>query len=126
MRRIGLLIVILLAVGCTQRVSPGYVGMVMTPGGLTGEALAAGNHTCWGRDKLVVIETKEETVTEELKVLCKDDLNFGFDLKTRTRLRGRDGKAIKVLLDRQGSNLAWEGDVGVLKYDFLYKTYVKP
>ncbi len=112
--------------GCTERVPPGYVGMVMQPGGLTGVALAPGNHSCYGRDKLVIIETKEATITEKLRVLCKDDLNFGFDVKVRSRLRSSDGAAIKDVLNRQGSNIVWNGGVGVLKYDFLYQTYVQP
>jgi regulator of protease activity HflC (stomatin/prohibitin superfamily) len=119
-------VLVILAAGCTKRVPPGYVGMVMRPGGLTGQALAPGNHTCYGRDKLVIIETKEATITEKLRVLCKDDLNFGFDVKVRSRLKASDGNAIKDVLNRQGSNIVWEGGVGILKYDFLYTTYVQP
>jgi regulator of protease activity HflC (stomatin/prohibitin superfamily) len=127
MKRTVLLLALLgVLVGCTERVPPGYVGMIMQPSGLTGVALAPGNHTCYGRDKLVIIETKEAAITEKLRVLCKDDLNFGFDVKVRSRLKSSDGAAIKDVLNRQGSNIVWEGGVGILKYDFLYQTYVQP
>lgn len=112
--------------GCTERVPPGYVGMVMEPGGLTGEVLEPGNHTCFNRDRMVLIETKEETKTEQLSVLCKDDLNFKFDLKVRPRLKTRDSKGIISLLNLQGANIRWDGVSGTLKFNILYNNYVQP
>jgi regulator of protease activity HflC (stomatin/prohibitin superfamily) len=117
---------LILLSGCTERVPPGYVGMVMQPGGLTGEALAPGNHSCYNRDRMVLIETKEATLTENLSVLCADDLNFKFDLKVRARPRSQDAQGIKDLLNRQGANIQWTGGAGVLKFDYLYNTYVAP
>ncbi len=112
--------------GCTERIPPGYYGMVMTPGGLSGDVLAPGNHTCYGRDRMVMIEGKEVVHTEKLSVLCADDLNFKFDLKVRSRLKSKDNKAFLEVLEKQGANIRWEADMGVLAYDWLYKTYVQP
>ena len=111
-----------LALGCTEEVSPGYVGMVMQPSGLTGQALQPGRHSCWGRDEMVLIETKEVAAKEEMSILCKDDLNFKFDLVVKVRLRGTDGNAIKELLNRQGANMV----NNVLTLDPVYATYVRP
>jgi regulator of protease activity HflC (stomatin/prohibitin superfamily) len=111
---------------CTEKVPPGYAGMVMKPGGLTGEVLSPGSYSCWGRDRLILIETKEMTMTEKLSVLCADDLNFKFELKVRARLRKSASKNILDVLNRQGANIIWKGDVGILKADLLYGVYVKP
>ncbi len=119
--------------GCglfTERVPPGYQGMIMKPSGLTGTVLQPGNHSCWGRDRLILIEAKEVTKTESLSVLCADDLNFKFDLKVRSRIAKSDGKGLMAVLDRQGANIVWSGKnrngaVGIIKYDFLYATYIK-
>ena len=114
-----------LATGCTERVPPGFIGMVMEPGGLTGEVLAPGNHTCYNRDRMVLIEYVERAYTEPLSILCDDDLNFKFDLKIRVMTLAKDNNAVLDLLGKQGSQISWEGEVGVLPFDVLYKTYVK-
>lgn len=108
----------------SEKVPPGYVGMIMKPGGLTGEVLPAGTYACWGRDKMVLIETLEFPATESLSVLCADDLNFKFDLKTRSRLRSADSQAVKEVLSRQGAKIQWKGDTGRLFFKDLYATYV--
>lgn len=121
---IGLIFVLI--AGCSERVPPGYVGMVMKPQGLTGQALAPGNHSCYGRDKMVLIPTNEVTKTEKLSVLCADDLNFKFDLKLRARLKKSAGKDILNVLNRQGANIKWAGDRGILAFGSLYATYLAP
>lgn len=120
---IMVLFITVVAFGCSEAVSPGFVGMVMQPAGLTGEPLQPGRHSCWGRDRMILIETKEVAKKEALNILCKDDLNFKFDLVLRTRLRATNGPAIKELLNKQGSNITSKG---VLKIDSLYTTYVRP
>jgi len=113
-------------VGCTERVPVGFVGMNQTPDGLTGITLAPGNHSSWGRDTMILVENREDTVTEKLSVLMKDELNFKFDVKIRTRLRVSDGKGIKALLNRKGSQIV-NATVGrVLPFSVLYGTYVQP
>ena len=118
-------LLMIVVIGCTEQVPPGYVGMVMTPDGLTGQILMTGNHSCYGRDRLVIVEMLEQANTEKLKILVADDLNFGFDLKLRSRLNIKDGKALKSALSRQGANIIWNDNVGLLKYVFFYDTYAK-
>lgn len=124
MNKLMMLLVLfsVVALGCTEQVSPGYVGMVMEPGGLTGQPLQPGRHSCWGRDRMILIETQEQTTKEKMSILAKDDLNFSFDLVLKTRLSATDGKAIKELLNRQGAKM--QGNL--LKMETLYVTYVSP
>lgn len=121
--------------GCNARIPPGHVGMKIGLDGMREkEVLPTGLHPCFGRDRMVVIELAEETTSEELSILCADDLNFSFDLKVRSKLRASNPEAMANLLTIQGKNINWnpEGDfssacnVGVLGRDFLYMTYVKP
>ena len=129
MKRFNLLLVLLvvaiMAIGCTERVPPGYRGMVMEPDGLTGEVLEPGNHKCYNRDRMVLIEYVEKAYKEPLSILCADDLNFKFDLKIRVMTLAEDSKAVMNLLEKQGSQIKWDGEVGVLPFDVLYNTYVK-
>ncbi len=91
-------------IGCTAEVPIGYIGMVQKRSGLTGQTLAPGRHSCWGRGvKMVLIEASENIKTENMKILCADDLNFGFDLKIRGQIKGTKGKDIKKLLNNKGS-----------------------
>jgi hypothetical protein len=127
---IGLTILVaIISVGCSKQVPPGHIGMVMEPEGLVEEVLSMGRHTCWGRDRLVLVEEAELPTGENLSVLCADDLNFKFDLKLRVRLLAEDAPALKAVLSRMGSRIRWGFDqdekVGILQTQSIYDTYVK-
>jgi len=111
--------------GCSEQVPPGYNGMIMTPEGLTGKILPPGRHTCWGRDKMVLWEKAEVAKTEQLKILCADDLNFTFDLKLRGMIDADKEETITYVLDKQGSRIQWDGSTGKLAFDTIYDTYIK-
>jgi len=116
---------------CTTAVTPGYIGMVQTPDGLSGEILQPGNHSCWGRDKMIVVENAETNFNSEMSVLCADELNFKFDVNVLARLRNdkgeKSGKMFANILERQGGKLNWESNsYGVLKFQILYTTYLAP
>jgi hypothetical protein len=123
MTTIGLVMAIGVLAGCTEAVPPGYVGMIMEPIGLTGLPLQPGRHACYGRDRLILVETKEVATKEAMQILCKDSLNFKFDLVLRTRLKSKNGRALKEILNKQGSNINEED---ILTIDTLYTTYVRP
>lgn len=111
--------------GCGERVPPGFYGMKMQTDGFVGDVLEPGFYSIWGRDKLVLIEAKEEFRTESLNILCADDLNLAFDLKNKGRFRKGNASAFRDALNRQGANIEWNGDVGVLPYEVFYKNYVR-
>jgi len=133
-KTIALSIFFLSLTACNARVPPGYVGMKMNLNGPSGEVVSTGLENCFGRERMVVFELAEQTQNEKLQILCADDLNFSFDLKLRSRLTYSDDEALYNLLTIQGKNINWspEGnfgkgcDVGVLSWEFLYKTYVQP
>jgi len=112
--------------GCgvlSDEVPPGYVGIIKTPEGYVKQILQPGYHTCYGRDKIILIETKEDNYSEKLSILCKDDLNFKFDLKIICTLKITDFKNLVTILNKQGSLIDKKS---VLKFDYLYKIYVQP
>jgi hypothetical protein len=117
-------------VGCTKEVPIGYIGMVQKRSGLSGEALAPGRHSCWGIGvKMIIIEASENIRTEKMKILCDDDLNFGFDLKIRGQIKDTNGEKVKTLLNNKGSAaIPYKGseETLVLQYEALYSTYIKP
>ncbi len=122
-----MLFLLILVIGCTTEVQTGYVGMVQKPHGLTGEVLSPGFHTCFNRDVMMLVEVSENVTTEKMKILCSDDLNFGFDLKIRAQLLTTQGKALKGVLNKKGSAATiTSGNTKTLKFVSLYNTYVKP
>ncbi len=130
---IALFLILVTSPGCyflTTEVPAGYVGMVMTPDGLTGESLQPGRHRCYFRDRMYLIEMKEEVVSEPLSILCADDLNFKFDLKVRAKLKTADTNGIMDLFNRKGANMkpmsVGGGNARVLGFETLYQTYVQP
>jgi len=138
MRNLKLLVVVaIFAVfaGCSVKIPGGYQGMKLEGGGFTGKILNPGNHSCWGRSQMYLIETKEENITEKLQILCADDVNFTFDLKQRTRLTPLDEKKFKEIYKLKGAdaqNIEIKSYMGgnptakVIKFATLYKTYVQP
>lgn len=109
---------------CTKTVEPGYVGMTIeATSGIKDEVLSMGRHSCWGRCKMVRFELADTIATEKLSIMCKDDLKFGFHLKVRAKLRASGSEALKDLLSTQGSKI---GADNVLRWKFLYQTYVQP
>lgn len=107
---------------CNTNVPAGYVGMVKTADGIQQEVLMPGHHSCWGRDEMLLIETLESTETIKLSILCKDELDFKFDVKARSRLVYKDAKDLKDILNSQGSKMS----DGKLSYKTLYSIYVEP
>lgn len=127
----GLITVAALTSGCMGvEVPAGYVGMVMTPEGMTGQVLQTGRHSCWGRDQMYLVELSEDVKTETMNILCADDLNFKFDLKIRSRLKISDSEGIKRLLVAKGANMrkfeVAGGTARALSFDEMYRTYVQP
>ena len=97
--------VLYLFVGCTQEVPIGYIGMVQKRSGLSGEVLSPGRHECFGIGvKMILVEASEQIKTEKMKILCDDELNFGFDIKILGQIKSTDGKSITNLLNNKGSS----------------------
>ena len=107
---------------CNEVVPAGYVGMVKTTSGIQEKVLQPGHHTCWGRDEMYLIENLESSERIKLSILCKDELNFKFDVKVRSRVTYEDAKGLKKILNSQGS----KAKDGVLEYNTLFKIYVEP
>ena len=120
----GLLIVVIgTMTSCNDVVPAGYVGMVKTTSGIQEEVLQPGHHTCWGRDEMYLVETLESTETIKMDILCKDELNFKFDVKVRSKINYDDAAELKSILNNQGSKVNGEN---ILEYETLYNIYVKP
>lgn len=115
---------------CTERVEPGYKGLVQTVDGIEQKVLEPGNHSCWGRDKMLLVENAESNYIAQMDVLCKDELNFKFNVSVLARLKNVQSAEFDSLLvnlvERQGGKIEWDGVRGVLKFDVLYNIYVAP
>lgn len=109
--------------GCTTELPVGHVGMIMSADGLQKQVYQPGRHFVGPLSSLLLIEKQELKAKETLSILCKDDLNFAFDLVIRTRLDADDAKSVATVLERQGANL---NNRNVLTTQFLYNTYVQP
>jgi hypothetical protein len=112
---------------CTENVPVGYVGMITTTNGLQDEVYNPGNVTCFGRDKLYLLETSEEKHSTKMDILCKDDLNFKFTVNTRTKLEYQNKADVKdILQNKGGSATVVDGNSSIkrLDYDVIYNTYV--
>jgi len=85
MRRLtSLMLVALFAVmfaGCTGTVvPPGKKVIILRVNGET-EIVEQGVYKAWGRDRCYFVDQKLKSFTEELQILCDDDINMDVDVK---------------------------------------------
>jgi regulator of protease activity HflC (stomatin/prohibitin superfamily) len=66
--------------GCNTQVPTGHIGKVRTLTGFEGKPLGPGLHTCYGRDKMHLLEVSDKQFDIPMAVLCKDQLNFKFNI----------------------------------------------
>ncbi len=111
----------LLATGCSEWVPIAHKGMVLTPEGFKGKVLSQGKHEAWGRDKMILMETKEENYKERLTILCADDLGFGFDVYVR--VTPRKNASFKDVVNRMGFRNREET---LITLDAMYNKFAKP
>lgn len=88
---ISMLVVVfgLILSGCTPvTVPPAHVGKLLTPSGYQPEILPSGKYWQGIREELVLIETKTDTYTENVKVVLKDKLTLHVEVRFQGRLKG--------------------------------------
>jgi len=106
---------------CKQQVPPGHVGMCRTADGFTGKPLPAGWHTCWGSDaEMYYIEVSDHEQVINMNVLCKDSLNFKFDVSV---LVAADRKNEELLRDMFVSITPDKGSV--ITSEQIFATYAR-
>ena len=62
-------------------VPPGKKVIILTPGGES-RIIDKGVYKAWGRDRMYFVDQKLRSYTENLKILCADDINMDVDVKT--------------------------------------------
>jgi regulator of protease activity HflC (stomatin/prohibitin superfamily) len=118
---------------CTVEVPPGYQAMLLTPDGFSGEVLGQGRHACMGRQRMILVDSREETMNESMNILCADDVNFSFDMNPMFETKQLSSEEFIDLMIRKGSDLQemdlqGSGKTGarVLTFETMYNTYMKP
>ena len=106
---------------CKEQVPPGHVGMCRTVDGFEGDPVPAGYHTCWGPGSaMYLLEVSDKEQIINMSVLCKDSLNFRFDVAVLTAA-DRENKA---LLKEMFENITPLGG-NVITADQIFMTYAK-
>lgn len=67
--------------GCGRVVPPGKTVIILHPNG-DSEIIEKGVYRAWGRAKAYYVDHKLQSFTEDMKVLCADDINMQVDVKT--------------------------------------------
>ncbi|MFA6547883.1 MAG: SPFH domain-containing protein [Candidatus Magasanikbacteria bacterium] len=110
--------------GCTGRVPGGYVGMVMTPSGFNGDILAPGNHSCYGKDRMYLLEVSDTQKAVEINQLTTDKINFKASIGVLFSVDRGNKQAIKDAFDNLTAVQTADAKVFVISAEYLFKTYV--
>jgi len=111
----------LLLAGCNSQVPPGHIGKVRTVSGFNADPLGPGLHSCWGRDKMYLLEVSDKQYNVPMSVLCKDQLNFKFNIGVLVAVDKTKLKEINAAFE----NVTPEGD-STITADQLFKMYILP
>ncbi|MCX6782253.1 MAG: SPFH domain-containing protein [Candidatus Magasanikbacteria bacterium] len=123
---IGFAIAILASTGCTEEVPGGYVGMVKSPSGFEEDILAPGNHTCFGRDTMYLLEASDQQMTVSINQLCADQVNFRFDIGVLFSVDRNNQQAVKASFQNITPAVQGGGATPRITGKQLFDMYVKP
>jgi len=116
--------------GCTKIVPPGYKGQIKNVSGWSKELVEPGRHSCWGRDEMWLVETRDLTKQVSLNILLQEEqVNFGVDVNIKFCLKD-DAASVLPLFDkvRPSGKSITEGDNTydkIITLDNVFDTYAK-
>ncbi len=85
--------------GCSfETIPPATKGKILTTAGYQKGTLPPSKITLWGRDKLVLLETKTGTYKETVDIVLKDKLTLTADVRFRGRIKG-DGNIVDAMFN---------------------------
>lgn len=116
-----LLVVASFFTGCNQSVPAGHVGIIKSRTGFKGQPLAPGYHSCWGYDSMHLMQVTDKQFDIPMAVLCKDQLNFKFNIGVLVAVDKTKGSLIK---DAFENVLPASGDT--ITIEELFGMYVQP
>ena len=116
--------------GCRTRVDSGHVGRTQEANGFTGELLAPGLHSCYGRCKMYTMETTDKEFRLPINVMCADELNFSFDLNVLVATNMDNPEVVKRAFESivPAGKADADGDItaaDVFTVDQLFNTYIR-
>ncbi len=110
-----------LTAGCNTSVPVGHVGLIKSVSGFNGEPLAPGLHTAWGRDTMHLMQVTDKQFDIPMSVLCKDQLNFKFNIGVLAAV----DKTKKELIKYSFENIL-PANGSTITIDELFAMYVQP
>lgn len=119
-----LVLVAAMTMGCSQRVPTGYKGKIVTADGPTAELLGTGNHICYWRDVMYLIDESTVATTEKLNILTSDKINISVDVKIRAT-PDLSSANFDYLMEKMGAKFTQiDGSEYRLQSDLIYKTFI--
>lgn len=123
-RFLVMLLFAFLAVGCGKVVPPGNTVIILTTKGKV-EIKTAGVYKALGRDRVYFVDSRLKSFTENVEVLCADDVNMSVSVKWIGSFLATEDK-IQIIKDKVPSERVSEGDVEGYRLSLskFYKTVI--
>lgn len=116
----------MLTMGCSERVPTGFKGKVVTANGPQADILNPGNHTCFFRDRMYLIDASTVVSTEKMNILTQDKINITVDIHVRAT-PNLNTKNFNYLMDKMGSKFKQSTTSQyVLNSHSIYTTFIAP
>ena len=120
---VAMLILVAGCHGCSTQVNPGRVGRVNTPSGWSEEILKPGYHTCYGADKMYLLDTTNKSFPEKLNILIGGKVNLRVDFMVRVRANTEDKEMMKKAFE--SVTAVKDADGYLISVDQLYTTFLQ-
>jgi hypothetical protein len=111
--------------GCGTHVPPGTVGQVKTVNGWTGDLLAPGKHTCFGRDKMYLVDTTYHTYPERMEILVGGKVNLTLSVSVTCSLNPDVNIRRKVFDEITAGSTDHASVSGLITNRSIYNTFLQ-
>jgi regulator of protease activity HflC (stomatin/prohibitin superfamily) len=117
-----LVVCMMMVTGCGQVVPPGTTVMILKPRG-NPIIKHEGVFKAWGRDKVYFVDTKLQSYSKQIEILCADDINMSVRLKWIGSFKV-DTKTIDVIKKKVPATPVKKGEITgyQLSLDKFFKT----
>ena len=123
---LGLLGFAAMNTACSSSVVPPGTTVIVVEADGSGDVKTDGSYWAWGRDRVYFIDNKLKSFTEQMQILCADDINMTVDVKWLGSFDATQAN-VKVIKQKVPAIKVSTGDMEgyQLSLDAFYKTAMK-
>lgn len=114
--------------GCTKPVTQGRIGRISTASGWQKDILRTGEHSCWGRDQMYMVDVTNKSFREKIEILVGGKVNLTVNLEVRAHANDQNDAMMRKVFENVQSDVKSNANADrkdVISVDQMYNTYIR-